>query len=90
MAALLLLLQGVLATTSASSADPTHDRRVAAFVGGMVADAAAMPLHWIYDTNEIAEILKAAVSEYFAPKLVYLHIFFTCIYSESELCSFLL
>ena len=34
----------------------TFDRRVAAFVGGLVADAAAMPLHWIYDTNEIASI----------------------------------
>ena len=48
--------------TPAFGEDPTHDRRVAAFVGGMVADAAAMPLHWIYDTSEIASILKAAVS----------------------------
>jgi len=43
--------------------DPTHNRRVAAFVGGLVADAAAMPLHWIYDTAEIASILKAAGRE---------------------------
>ena len=40
--------------------DPTYKRRVAAFVGGLVADVAAMPLHWIYDTQEIAQILDAA------------------------------
>ena len=40
--------------------DDTYNRRVAAFVGGLVADAAAMPLHWIYDTNEIATILEQA------------------------------
>ena len=37
--------------------DPTRARRVAALVGGLVADAAAMPLHWIYDTAAIAQIL---------------------------------
>ena len=42
----------------AGAGDPTQSRRVAAFIGGMVADAAAMPLHWIYDTDEIKKILK--------------------------------
>lgn len=45
------------------AADPTEPRRVAAFVAGLVADAAAMPLHWIYDTSEIAAILAAAGRE---------------------------
>lgn len=36
--------------------DPTRPRRIAALVAGFVADAAAMPLHWIYDTAEIASI----------------------------------
>eukprot|EP00729_Bicosta_minor_P016179 gene16179-29351_t len=38
----------------------TYKRRVAAYVGGLVADAAAMPLHWIYDVNSIASILEQA------------------------------
>lgn len=57
MLSLMLALGGL-----AVGADPTHDRRVAAFVGGLVADAAAMPLHWIYDMAEIQSILVAAVS----------------------------
>jgi hypothetical protein len=49
-------------THTAPRADPrTHARRVAAMVGGVVADAAAGPLFWIYDVNEIDRILKAAV-----------------------------
>merc|ERR550534_2368408 len=32
-------------------------------LGAMVADAAAMPLHWIYDPDAIASLLKAAKRE---------------------------
>ena len=32
-------------------------RALAAIVGGFVADAAAIPLHWIYDVNEIAKLV---------------------------------
>lgn len=70
MWSLLLLIAVGMDTTSAHTsnpqlvhdhADPTHARRVAAMVGGVVADAAAGPLFWIYDVNEIEQILKAAV-----------------------------
>jgi hypothetical protein len=37
--------------------DATRARRVSALMAGFVADAAAMPLHWIYDTDLIASIL---------------------------------
>ena len=32
-------------------------RRIDAIVAAFVADAAAMPLHWIYDTDDLAAIL---------------------------------
>lgn len=51
-----------VAVLASASADETHDRRVAAFVGGLVADAAAGGLFWIYDVNQISQILQAAVS----------------------------
>lgn len=34
-----------------------NDRRVAAVVGALVADAAAQPLHWIYDENKLKGII---------------------------------
>ena len=40
--------------------DPTIARRINALVAAFVADAAAMPLHWIYDTDAIAHILAAS------------------------------
>ena len=49
-----------LAAAATARDDPTRARRVAALVGGFAADAAAMPLHWIYDTDAIATILTAA------------------------------
>ena len=48
----------LVALPSAMGRDPTRDRRTAALLGGFVADAAAMPLHWIYDTSLIADILR--------------------------------
>ena len=47
-------------THPAADLPATRARRVAAFVAAFVADAAAMPLHWIYDTDAIASILADA------------------------------
>ena len=45
---------------SNADTDPTRPRRIAALMAAFVADAAAMPLHWIYDTDAIASILEAS------------------------------
>lgn len=37
----------------------SKERAVAAVLGSLVADAATMPLHWIYDPAEITELLKS-------------------------------
>ena len=50
-------------THPAADLPATRARRVAAFVAAFVADAAAMPLHWIYDTDAIASILADAGRE---------------------------
>lgn len=49
----------VTATSSTTqiSTNSIRERRLAALMGAFVADAAAMPLHWIYDTNAIESIL---------------------------------
>jgi ADP-ribosylglycohydrolase len=39
----------------------------AAIMGGFLADAAAMPLHWIYNTSEIAALVGSGVPEFFNP-----------------------
>ncbi len=44
-----LALLVVVALVALTSAQTVEDRAVAAIVGAFVADAAAMPLHWIYD-----------------------------------------
>lgn len=36
-------------------------------LGGFVADAAAMPLHWVYDTAKIARLVGTGVPEFFSP-----------------------
>ena len=56
-AALVIALSSRVA--SVPTPDPTITRRIDALVAAFVADAAAMPLHWIYDTNAIADILAA-------------------------------
>ncbi|KAH8066113.1 ADP-ribosylglycohydrolase [Aureococcus anophagefferens] len=45
------------AREDAARSDATRARRVDAIVAAFVADAAAMPLHWIYDTDDLAAIL---------------------------------
>jgi hypothetical protein len=60
-----LLLVCLLGTRAANikidvDSKEIRDRRIAALMGGFVADAAAMPLHWIYDTDLIASILDSA------------------------------
>ena len=49
-----------VAAAGATTEDPTWQRRVNAIVAAFVADAAAMPLHWIYDTDVLAGILREA------------------------------
>jgi len=45
------------------------DRAIGAIVGSLVADAATMPVHWIYDLNKLNQILGASIStpEFFDP-----------------------
>ncbi|KAH8083974.1 ADP-ribosylglycohydrolase [Aureococcus anophagefferens] len=56
------------AREDAARSDATRARRVDAIVAAFVADAAAMPLHWIYDTDDLAAILarehRAATPEF--------------------------
>ena len=40
----------------------------AILLGAAVADAAARPLHWIYDTDEIQELIGAKADPEFWPK----------------------
>lgn len=51
LAAAPLLLVAAAATTET-------DRRLGAIVGGALTDAAAMPLHWIYDTTKIQSLVS--------------------------------
>ena len=46
---------GLAGALDAARAAATRARRVDAIVAAFVADAAAMPLHWIYDTDVLAE-----------------------------------
>lgn len=43
------------------------ERARAALVGGLLADAAAMPLHWIYSVSEIAGLVGSGEPEFFSP-----------------------
>jgi hypothetical protein len=42
-------------------------RAKAAILGGFVADAATMPLHWIYDVEKIKELVGDKNPEFFSP-----------------------
>ena len=42
-------------------------RAEAAMLGSIVADAAAMPLHWQYSTQKIADLVKGGPPEFFSP-----------------------
>jgi hypothetical protein len=37
--------------------DPVHQRAIAAIIGATVADAAAQPLHWVYDSAKMHELV---------------------------------
>jgi len=52
-----------VASASAERADAPAERAEAAVLGAMVADAAAMPLHWLYDPDDIRRLLQAAGRE---------------------------
>ena len=54
-AAASLAVSAVTATATGSLS--TYDRKVGAILGSMVADAAVMPLHWIYNQTEIADLV---------------------------------
>lgn len=54
------LAAGVATSTAAPAQLPEaviKAKAQAAILGSFVADAAAMPLHWIYDTSEIARLV---------------------------------
>ena len=55
---LLILLSWTCADAEERARTARAARAQAAIVGGMVADAAAMPLHWQYDTAAIASLLS--------------------------------
>merc|ERR1740123_2083405 len=52
----------------AAAATEEYQRRLGAITGAAIADAAAMPLHWIYDTSVIAsKVGKGGDSAFFEP-----------------------
>lgn len=53
-----------LATLTMSA---VKSRAKAAILGGFVADAATMPLHWIYDVEKIKELVGNKNPEFFNP-----------------------
>jgi len=52
---------------AAIAQNSVSDRAIAAIVGAFVADAAAMPLHWIYDVNEIKRLVGNNPPEFYYP-----------------------
>merc|ERR1719487_832707 len=62
MKATALSLSCALACASQPLAD---DRALGAILGSFVADAASMPLHWIYDTKKVAKLVGDGKPEFF-------------------------
>jgi len=44
--------------SSLSSLSTLQQKAVASILGATVADAAARPLHWVYDMEEMADLMK--------------------------------
>jgi len=65
MARALLLLLPALSITSGSPL--VDDKRLGAVMGAAVTDAAAMPLHWIYDTNSIKKKVGSGDPAFHSP-----------------------
>eukprot|EP00050_Salpingoeca_kvevrii_P007858 m.299110 g.299110 ORF g.299110 m.299110 type:complete len:346 (+) comp14040_c0_seq1:2-1039(+) len=64
LAALVLLL-AMKGTTAAPMTQ--QDRALAAIVGAFVGDAASMPLHWIYNTTKIKQMVGQNPPEFYSP-----------------------
>ena len=69
-ASLILAFASASTASSASPPQPLPEaaiaaRAEAAMLGGLLADAAAMPLHWIYDVNEIARLVGNGEPEFY-------------------------
>ena len=77
-----VLASAAVATSSSVSSEQQHEvevllptpaagsvaeRAEAMLLGALVADAAAMPLHWIYDVRKIAELTHGKRPEFFVP-----------------------
>jgi ADP-ribosylglycohydrolase len=61
MTNLLVVFLGVVAVSAAEDSD----RRLGAILGSFVADAAAMPLHWIYSTAKVKELVGQGDPEFY-------------------------
>jgi hypothetical protein len=55
----------LLLTVDAVDGSDDSDRRLGAIVGSFVADAATMPLHWIYSTDKVKELVGQGNPEFF-------------------------
>ncbi len=63
-----MLAACVLGADAVAAVPPTDkDRRMGAIMGALVADAAVMPLHWIYNQTEIAVLAAGKPPEFFNP-----------------------
>lgn len=77
-----ILAAACISTGSAASDDGVAgtysvDRAMGAILGSFVADAATMPLHWIYDTKEVAQLVAKAPGQhpefYDPPQVTFYH-----------------
>ena len=46
--------------TATTTRTPLQERQLGALIGGLVADAAVMPLHWIYNQTDLLTLGGAA------------------------------